>query len=1178
MDAERWKRVEELLQSALALPPEQQLDFLREACGNDISLLEEVRSLLASHRQAGSFLESPVLSPSDTPTWTSDFSQPLPVFRPMAGETVSHYQVLNRLGSGGMGVVYEAEDVKLGRHVAMKFLPGEVTADRVAFERMQREARAASALDHPNICPIYEFGEQDGHPFIAMPLLEGQTLREWIEASRSLDDRERIRCTFDLAVQIARGLEAAHEKGIIHRDIKPANIFITSRGDAKILDFGLAKVIASAEPAPTEEAISAPDPSAPPSHLQLTRTGARMGTAYYMSPEQVRGEPLDAGTDLFSMGLVLYEMVAGRRAFAGATAEAVHDATLHSEPPSLRQISPSVPVELEKVIRRLLEKDRARRYATARELAQELERTREQIRRKRTNRRRNMAIGALVLVLVAGSIVGVRMRRVSGPSPAATPLRKARRSVAVIGFKNLSGKEEEAWISTALSEMLGAELAAGQQLRVVSGEDVARMRINLSLPAADSYGRETLIRIRQHLNSDIVAMGSYLALGKEAGGKIRVDLQLQDANDGSTITVLSRDGSENQLAELITEAGSSLRQKLGIADVVSGEISQVQAALPSTTAAARLYAEGLTKLQTFDPLTAHDLLQKAIDADPTHALSHSALAQTWSALGYDLKARDEAKRALDLGDHLSREDRLTVEARYREFSHDFPAAVEIYRTLFNFFPDRIDYGLRLANAQMRASQTQDSLATIARIHKSGLPGASDGGIDLVEAKIMQMLSRFQEEQKVAADAVKKGRAAAAPVLVAEARLQEGWAWNDLGNSDKAKAALTEARELALNRNPATAARADLYLGHVLYDRGDFDSARIAYQRSLDGSRETGDRMGTAHGLEALANVAYEQGRLDEARHDYEEELRIDREIENRLGAAAALSNLGNLLDAMGDLAGAAKTNDEALQIYREAVSKRGEATALSNLGNVLAEQGALATAKSKIEQALAIQQQIGYKRGAGFSLYSLAEIARQQDRLQDARKTAEQAIALRREIGDVSNLARSQLQLAQIAIDQGYREEALSQAKSTADIFHRLKSSDDEAATYDVISAALLETANLGDARAAATHAVSLAQKSNSRLVRLVADLTVARVDARTGNQSGATRALQSVVSDCIRYGFVELVFEARLELAQIELRSGNTAAARARLQQLQTDARDRGFILISRKAEEGLRGTSKVR
>jgi serine/threonine protein kinase/DNA-binding winged helix-turn-helix (wHTH) protein/Tol biopolymer transport system component len=312
----------------------------------------------------------------------------------LLGKKVSHYRVLEMLGGGGMGVVYKAEDIKLSRLVALKFLPEELASDPAALERFEREARAASALEHPNICPVYEFGEQDGQPFIAMQLLSGQTLRElivtpptpgpspqgsgWAEGPSegprgALLSTERV---LGLAIQIADGLDAAHSKGIIHRDIKPANIFITTRGEAKILDFGLAKLVDVGEeltrttPARvSHEGCSQQDsPAVPFANPHLTRTGTAMGTASYMSPEQIRGEKLDARTDLFSLGTVLYQMATGRPAFDGATRALIFRQILTEAPEPVLQRSPGLPPELEEIVNKALEKDRSLRYQTAAEL------------------------------------------------------------------------------------------------------------------------------------------------------------------------------------------------------------------------------------------------------------------------------------------------------------------------------------------------------------------------------------------------------------------------------------------------------------------------------------------------------------------------------------------------------------------------------------------------------------------------------------------------------------------------------------------------------------------------------------------------------------------------------------------------------------------------------------------
>jgi serine/threonine protein kinase/tetratricopeptide (TPR) repeat protein len=1107
----------------------------------------------------------------------------------LIGRKVSHYRILQLLGGGGMGVVYKAEDLKLGRHVAVKFLPGELASDAVAFERLQREARAASALDHPNICSIYHLGEHEGQPFIVMQLLEGQTLREWIDATGVRRTASPVQELVEIAIQIADGLHAAHKKGIIHSDIKPANIFITSGGQSKILDFGVAKFIdidalppgeSRAECAVGESGIVRTRDS------RLTQTGTSVGTPSYLAPEQIRREELDARSDLFSFGLVLYEMATGCRAFSGNTTTVIRDAILNLPIMPIRQVSPELPIELEQIICRSLEKDRDSRYQSANEVRADLIRLRREPQQaSRPRPRRVVRWAAACAILIGLALLGARVlvvpdylvHRVESADSLAQL--KARPSVAILGFKNLSGRDDKAWISMALSAMLAAELGAGQQLRIIPSEDVARMKLDLPLPAVESYSRDTLKRVRNHSTADMVVLGSYLALGNGAEAKIRIDLQLQDTRGGETIVLVSRDGVENDLAELVSRSSSSLRQKLGVAEVSISEARQVRASVPANLEAARLYAEGLVRLEQFDAMAARELLERALAADPNHALSHAALAEAWYALGYEPKARNEAANAFDLSANLSREERLSIEGRLREFSHDLPAAIEIYRTLRNFFPDDLAYALRLATAQSNAGLGKDSLQTVSLMRSLPPPLNEDARIDLAEASAAEALSDFKRSQRVAIAAGTTAEAQHSHLWMAAAKVREGWASVQLGEMDRALRNYSEARELWIQAGHARGAAAALHgIAIVQRDTGNFLDARKSFQEALIQFRKIGSMRDLASCAHNFGVLLYYQGDLPHAKKYLEEALQVQRETNDERGVASDLDDLGNVLMSMGDLGAAARSKEQALQGFRKLGNKYGEAITLLNTGEVLIAQGQLLTAKKKFDQALELALEIGDKRGRAYCLLDIAIVLAAQDRLPEARTMAEQSLALRQEIKDQATTAESLLELAEIAFEQHDAKEAESLARSAAEVFDKEKTLGTASQSYALLGRALLAQRRTEDAQAATVRALSLSRESGDVLVRFKALFGMQAVQAESGQFEQAKRSLMDVHDEAQRRGYGGFELEARLHLGELELRSGEQASARERLQQLQQDARKRGFLLIARKARAMLSNLSAPR
>jgi serine/threonine protein kinase/tetratricopeptide (TPR) repeat protein len=794
------------------------------------------------------------------------------------GQTVSHYRILSKIGRGGMGIVYEAEDLKLGRHVALKFLPDELAHDPQALSRFKREAKAASSLNHANICTIYEIDEAEGRSFIAMELLEGQTLRHRIAGKPT-----EIEAVLDLGIQIADALDAAHAKGVVHRDIKPANIFVTNRGQAKILDFGLVKLTLKPESA----ALSA---ATVDSEEHLTSPGNALGTVAYMSPEQVRGKEADARTDLFSFGAVLYEMCTGTLPFRGDTTALIFESVLNRAPVPPVRINPDIPLKVEEIITKCLEKDRNLRYQHASEIRTDLQRLKRDTESRKSSvvldatpvawKRRALWISGALAVIVAAVVASYFLYR--------RPTKLNEKDTIVLAdFANSTG---DPIFDDTLKQALTAALRQSPFLNVLSDNRVATTLRLMKRPPNTALTPEITREICQRADSKAWIGGSISSIGSEyVVGLKAVNCQSGDTMAQEQVTATSKE----KVLDALGQAASKLRSELGesLANVQRFDVDLKQATTSSLEALKAL-SLGSKVLHEKGTAAAIPFYEHAVELDPDFASGYASLGKMYTTVGEQARAKELFTKAYSLREHASEIEKFDIESMYYMFvTGDLENSVRVFREWLGSYPRNYVALGNLANTYGRLGQFEQA-TELDREALQQQPNDVIGYAGLAGTLIS--LNRFAEARATIQNAFDKKLDTT--FLHSESYWLDFLAGDNQGMAEQVAWSNTSGE--AMQRLLPMEAYTEAYSGHL-------QRSRELSQQAVDSSQRAGRKEAATseHMRAAMREASF--GNLQEARQRATSVPQPELGVEGAAFAALALASVGevshaeSLLDAIG---------------------------------------------------------------------------------------------------------------------------------------------------------------------------------------------------------------------------------------------------------------------------------------
>jgi len=777
----------------------------------------------------------------------------------------------------------------------------------------------------------------------------------------------------------------------------------------------------------------------------------------------------------------------------------------------------------------------------------------------------------VLLTVLFVAYVGYRYSRRNQPVPVAQtqpspviPSSLARRSVAVMGFTNASGNARDVWLSTAFTEMLATELAAGDHLRPVAAEDVARAKLELSLSNVDSYAGRTLTKIHKDLGCDYVVAGSYLAIGHTGSGRVRLDARVQDAVTGDTVASFAVVGSQSDLFDLASRAGEQLRAKLGVGTLTSAEAEEVKLALPSNPEAARLYSDGLAQLRLYDDIAAADLFEKAIALQPDYSPAYAALASARFALGYGAEAKAAARKAMDLSQNLPQQARLQTEAHYHKMNGEWTQAAEIYSQLQRSYPDHLDYGLDLAFVQDMMGKGTEAVATMAALRKLPAPERDDPRIDLMDARIAGDLADYKREKIFAEAAAKKAETAGARLVLARAKMVVGYASDGLGDYASARDAYAVAKQMCAESGDVVgAALAEMDIGITLDQQGDLAGAKRSYDRVLPVFRKKGDQLSLVATLTNLSGIYERQGDLPTDEHLLREALAISHKLNRMDKLDIETSSLAESLRRQGKFREAKDMLDPLAEHLRSAGKKSILGDATEALASIAETQGDMTTSLRLRQEAASVYKDTGDKMEYAKAERSLGTALLRSANFAGAKQALSEALSLHGEIGAKADAALDQVALAEVTSAQTGPVD-LGTLRSAIDELRLRKMTDDEIEAEIVLAREDIQQGHTAEAVKMLGETTVLSAKSYDPTVHFDVALTTAHLQAAQHRAGEARRTIRPALQSAVAVGCVRCQLEARLELGEIEIQAGNVQRGRAQLHQLADEATSRGFRLIA--------------